>query len=92
MSETRLSIVDRVYSKTQILLETLETLNQLRGESYVSFGSRTFVPMSGMCKKQTSVSHSSTESEVVSLGAVLRIGGIPALGLRDEVIEVLQFF
>ena len=29
------------------------------------FGSHTFVPISGMCKKQTSVSHSSTESEVI---------------------------
>ena len=31
------------------------------------FGSRTFVPISWMCKKQTSVSHSSTESEIISL-------------------------
>ena len=29
------------------------------------FGSHTFVPISRMCKKQTSVSHSSTESEIV---------------------------
>ena len=31
--------------------------------------------------KQTSVSHSSTESEVVSLDAGLRMDGIPALDL-----------
>ena len=31
------------------------------------FGSHTFVPISWMCKKQTSVSHSSTESEIISL-------------------------
>ena len=31
------------------------------------FGSHTFVPTSWMCKKQTSVSHSSTESEIISL-------------------------
>ena len=31
------------------------------------FGSHTFVPISWMCKKQTSVSHSSTESEITSL-------------------------
>ena len=29
------------------------------------FGSRTFVPVSWMCKKQTSVSHSSTGSEII---------------------------
>ena len=36
------------------------------------FGSHTFVPTSWMCKKQTSVSHSSTEDEVISLDAGLR--------------------
>ena len=35
------------------------------------FGCQTFVPISWMCKKQTSVSHSSTEAEIVSLGAGL---------------------
>ena len=33
------------------------------------FGSRMFVPISWVCKKQTSVSHSSTESEIISLDA-----------------------
>ena len=37
------------------------------------FGSRTFAPISWMCKKQTSVSHSSTESEIISLDAGLRM-------------------
>ena len=36
MWETRLSTVDWVYSKTQIVLETLKTLNQPRGESHAS--------------------------------------------------------
>ena len=36
MWETRLSTVDRVYSKTQILLATLKTPNQPWSESYVS--------------------------------------------------------
>ena len=40
------------------------------------FGSHTFVLISWMCKKQTSVSHSSTESEIFSLDAVLRLDGI----------------
>ena len=31
------------------------------------FGSHTFVPISWMCQKQTSVSHSSTESEIIFL-------------------------
>ena len=44
-----------------------------------------------MCKKQTSVSHSSTESDVISLDAGSRMDGIPALDLWDLVIEVLHF-
>ena len=42
-----------------------------------------------MCKKQTSFSHSSTESEIISLDAGLRLEGIPALDLWDLIVEVL---
>ena len=43
-----------------------------------------------MCKKQTSVSHSSTESEIISLDAGLRLDGIPALDLRGLIVAVLD--
>ena len=46
--------------------------------------------MRWMCKKQPSVPHSSTETEIISLDAGLRMGGIPALTLWDLVIEVLH--
>ena len=62
----------------------LEDQNPLR-----VFGSHTFVPISWMCKKQTSVSHSSTESEIISLDSGLRLDGIPALELRDLIVLVL---
>ena len=46
---------------------------------------------SWMCKKQTSVSHSSTEAEIISLDAGLRMDGIPSLGLfRTLVIEIFH--
>ena len=54
------------------------------------FGSQTFVPISWMCKKQTSLSHSSTESEIISLDTGLRLDGIPALDLWDLVMEVFH--
>ena len=54
------------------------------------FGGRTFVPVSWMCKKQTSVSHSSTESDIISLDAGLRMDGLPALNLWDIVIQILR--
>ena len=43
-----------------------------------------------MCKKQTLVSHSSTESEIISLDAGLRMDGIPALDLWDLIVAVLH--
>ena len=43
-----------------------------------------------MCKQQTSVSHLSSEAEVISLDAGLRMDGIPTLDLRDLVIEVVS--
>ena len=36
-----------------------------------------------MCQKQSAVSHSSTESEIISLDAGLRLDGVAALDLRD---------
>ena len=53
---TQLSIVDWVHSKTQVLLATLRTQNQTSGRDLLYFGSRTFVAISWMCEKQTSVS------------------------------------
>ena len=42
-----------------------------------------------MCKKQTLASHRSTESKIISLDAVLRMDGLPALDSWDVVVEVL---
>ena len=55
----------------------LEDSKSTSGGTLCVFGSHTFVPISWMCKKQTSVSHSSTESEIISLDAGLRLDGIP---------------
>ena len=51
-------------------------------------GPNTYVPISWFCKKQGSISNSSTESELISLDAALRMEGIPALELWDCVIDV----
>ena len=68
----------------------LEDSKSTSGGILCIFGRHTFVPISWMCKKQTSVSHSSTEAEVISLDAGLRMDGIPALDLWDLVIEVFH--
>ena len=41
-----------------------------------------------MCKKKTAVSHSSTESEIISLDAGLRLDGLFALELWDLIVSV----
>ena len=67
----------------------LEDSKSTSGGTLCVFGSHTLVPISWMCKKQTSVSHSSTESEIISLDAGLRLDGIPALDLWDLIVLVL---
>ena len=54
------------------------------------FGSHTLVPVRWMCEKQTAVSHSSTESEIISLDTGLRLDGIPAFDLWDLIVTVLH--
>ena len=68
----------------------LEDSKSTSGGTLCIFGSHTFVPISWMCTKQTSVSHSSIESEIISLDAGLRLDGIPALDLWDLIVAVLQ--
>ena len=50
----------------------LEDSKSTSGGTLCVFGSHTFVPISWMCKRQTSVSHSPTEAEIISLDAGLR--------------------
>ena len=64
----------------------LEDSKSTSGGTLCVFGSHTFVPISWMCKKQTAVSHSSTESEIISLDTGL---GLPALELWDLIVSVL---
>ena len=47
---------------TPIFAGDLEDSKSTSGGTLCAFGSHTFAPMSWMCKKQTAVSHSSTES------------------------------
>ena len=67
----------------------LEDSKSTSGGTLCVFGSHTFVPTSWMCKTQTSVSRSSTESEIISLDAGLRLDGLPALELWDLIVSVL---
>ena len=67
----------------------LEDSKSTSGGTLCVFGSHTLVPISWMCKRQTSVSHSSAESEIICLDAGLRLDGIIALDLWDLIVLVL---
>ena len=75
--------------KTLTSREILKIQNPHQAEFFVHFRSNTFVPISWMCQKQTSVSHSSTESEIISLDTGLRLDGLLALELWDLIVSVL---
>ena len=47
------------------------------------FGSHTFVPRNWICKKQTSVSHSSTKAEIISLWTVFPLSPCGIWWLKD---------
>ena len=66
----------------------LEDSKFTSGGTLCFFGSHTFVRISWMCKKQISVSHNSTESEIISLEAGLRLDGVLALDSWDLIVVV----
>ena len=82
MWETLPNIADWDCFKTLTSREILKIQNPLL-EPYI-------FPISWMCKTQTSVSHSSTESEIISLDAGLRLYGRPALDLWDLIVAILH--
>ena len=75
--------------KTLDFAGDLEDSKSTSGRTLSIFGSHTFVPISWMCKKQTAVSDSSTESEIISLDTGLRLDGLLALELWDLIVSVL---
>jgi hypothetical protein len=50
-------------------------------------GPNIFFPLNGVSKKQTCVSHSTPEAEIVAANAAVRLEGLPALQLWDIVLE-----
>ena len=88
MWEILLNNADWDCFKTLTFAGHLEDSKSTSGRTLCVFGSHTFVPISWMCKKQTAVSHSSTESEIISLDTGLRLDGLLALELWDLIDSV----
>ena len=50
-------------------------------------GPNIFFPLNGVSKKQTCVSHSTPEAEIVAANAAIRLEGLPSPQLWDVVLE-----
>ncbi len=68
-----------VYSDADFAGDTHES-KSTSGCFVAVVGPNTFAPVSALCKTQSCVSHSSTESEIIALDHAMRNEGIPILG------------
>ena len=68
----------------------LEDSKSTSGAYLCIVGPRTFVPVSWVCKRQSAISHSSSEAEIISLDAALRMEGLPSLMLWELILDVFQ--
>ena len=60
------------------------------GMFMVLAGPNTWCPLSWMCKKQSAVSHSSAEAEIISLEASMRSEALPVMELWDTAMDVFH--
>ena len=88
MSEFRLKFAILVFSTMPHVQVTCEIQNQ-RQEFYCACVDHTRL-FPWICKKQSAVSHSRAESEIISLDAGLRIDGLPALLFWECVVDTLS--
>ena len=65
----------------------LETCRSTSGVFPHLEGPTTFFPISGQSKKQSCVSHSTPEAEIVAADIAVRTEGLPALQLWEAVLE-----
>ena len=74
--------------KTPVLQQILRIQDPLLEEHCAFLEVIRLFQLSSMCKKQTSVAHSSTESEIISLDTGLRLDRLLALELSDLIVFV----
>ena len=51
------------------------------------YGPHTFFPLSAQSKKQTAVSHSTGEAEIIAADHAIRMAGLPALPLWETILD-----
>ena len=71
------------------------TLRSTSGVFLALYGPHSFFPLSSQSKKQTVVSHSTAEAEIVAADHAVRTSGLPALPLWERIVDrtvVLEVF
>ena len=53
-------------------------------------GSQTFVPIAWLCKKQSAISHSSSEAEIIALDTGVRMDALPCLSLWSQILDIFH--
>eukprot|EP00959_Pyramimonas_sp_CCMP1952_P391299 8200234-Pyramimonas_sp.AAC.1 len=66
--------------------DCVSTSKSTIGVSVALAGPNAFSPLNSVCKRQTFVSHSSTESEIVALDTALRTEGLPLSSLWEAAV------
>ncbi len=64
-----------------------ETMRSTSGVFLALYGPHTFYPPNAQSKKQTAVSHSTVEAEIVAADHAIRRSGLPALPLWETVLD-----
>ena len=64
-----------------------ETSRSTSGIFLALTGPNSFFPLNAKSKKQTCVSHSTPEAEIVAANAAVRSGGLPALQIWDVLLN-----
>ena len=63
------------------------TLRSTSGVFLALYGAHSFFPLSAQSKKQTAVSHSTVEAEIVAADHAIRVSGLPALPLWERIFD-----
>ena len=77
------------YADASFAGDTVDSKSTTGGYLFL-LGPNTCVPLGHITKKQGAVSHSSTEAEIVALDACMRVDGIPALILWEQVVDMFD--
>ena len=85
MGDEKDSLTLHLYTDADLASDPEDSIST-SGAYFAILGPKTHAPLGHRSKRQTAVSHSSTESEIVSAGHGLKCMGLPALDLWEVLL------